>query len=152
MLLTIAGELEPVDGHVLVEGVDPASSAGAGLVVRVAEPVFYPDLTVGEHLKLMVRTCGLDYDNVVDAWGLEELISVRPGTLSSGQRQRLFLGTQLTTPSDVFVLDEPERHLDRDWVEFLCDVLLSMAGDDRVVIVASHSPTVLSICDEVIEL
>lgn len=49
LLLTITGELEHVAGTVRVTGVDTAPPEPAGRMVRVAEPVLYPDLPVGEH-------------------------------------------------------------------------------------------------------
>lgn len=147
LLSTIAGELNPIDGTVLVDGVDPASSSGAGVVTRIAEPSFYPDLTVGEHLKLM----GISED-IIELWALEELLAAPPGWLSSGQRQRVFLGSQLPVAAEVIVIDEPERHLDADWVEFLCEELVEIAASGSTVFVASHSPVVLGHCDDVVAL
>ena len=157
LLSTIAGELEPLSGTVLAraadgEFVDPASKDGAGSVVRIAEPVFYPDLSVSEHLALMGRATGMDVDDVVEEWRLESLLRFPPSWLSSGQRQRFFLATQLLTPGDAFVVDEPERHLDADWTEYVCGRLVEKARDGAVVLVASHSSVVLDSCDEVIEL
>lgn len=147
LLSTIAGELDPIDGTVLVDGLDPASSSGAGVVTRIAEPSFYPDLSVGEHLKLM----GISED-IIELWALTELLGAPPGWLSSGQRQRVFLGSQLPVAAGVIVIDEPERHLDADWVEFLCEELVDIAGEGSTVIVASHSPVVLEHCDNIVVL
>lgn len=164
LLSTVAGELEPLTGTIRVdyagakdgradsESVDPASKAGAGSVVRIAEPVFYPDLSVAEHLALMSRATGLDPDEVVDEWRLESLLRFPPSRLSSGQRQRFSLATQLMTPGCAFVVDEPERHLDAAWTEYVCGNLVEKAHNGAVVLVASHSPMVLDSCDEVIEL
>lgn len=103
-------------------------------MVRGAEPAFYPDLSVGGHLKLPQRRSATDHDDVVEAWHLTEMLPVSPSPLSSGQRQRLFLATQLTLPAELTVIDEPERHLDQDWVEFLCAELRSIARAGTVVI------------------
>lgn len=170
LLSTIAGELAPLIGTVRVGGagvervggpVDPASKAGAGSVIRIAEPVFYPDLSVAEHLGLMVRAAAADgaeddagvvFDDVIEEWRLESLLRFPPSWLSSGQRQRFFLATQLLVPGLVFVVDEPERHLDAAWTGYVCDRLVDKARDGAVVLVASHSPLVLDSCDDVIEL
>lgn len=152
LLLTVAGELEPISGTVRVDGVDPGSPAGAGRVARVAEPVFYPDLSVGEHLKLLHRHLEVEHDEIIETWRLKEMLPVSPGALSSGQRQRLFLSTQLFLETDVFVIDEPERHLDSGWVEFLCAQLRTIARAGTVVMVASHSSEVLAACDDVVRL
>lgn len=86
LLQTIAGELEPVTGTVRIGDTDPASRAGAGSVARVADPVFLPDLTVGEHLKLLASHGTFDYEDVVQHWGLEALVASMPAWISSGQR------------------------------------------------------------------
>ena len=86
LLQTIAGELEPVTGTVRIGDTDPASRAGVGSVARVADPVFLPDLTVGEHLKLLASHGRFDYEDVVQHWGLEALVTSMPAWISSGQR------------------------------------------------------------------
>lgn len=40
LLDTIAGEIEPLEGEVRISNQDPASSAGAGSVIKISEPVF----------------------------------------------------------------------------------------------------------------
>lgn len=139
LLSTIAGEIDPLSGTV--------SPDSPGAVTRIAEPAFYPDLTVGEHLTLMGTTA-----EVIDRWALTELLDAPPSWLSSGQRQRVFLASQLPAAADVIVIDEPERHLDADWVDVLCAELVTLADDGAVVVVATHSPAVLAHCHDVIEL
>lgn len=139
LLLTLAGEIEPVAGQV--------DYGDDQRVVRVGDPVFYPDLTVREHLALLAA----DVDEVADRWVLNDLLDAPPAWLSSGQRQRVFLASQLDLPADVLLIDEPERHLDNAWVEFLVAELKEHARD-AAVIVATHSQTVLAACDEVINL
>lgn len=139
LLLTIAGELSPISGSVVCAVDLP--------IVRVGDPIFYPDMTVAEHLQLLP----LDFDHVVDTWKLHDLLEVPPYWLSSGQRQRLFLASQLSIPSSVVIIDEPERHLDDDWTDFLAAELRELAKE-CVVLVASHSSVILASCDEVISL
>ncbi|QMV84384.1 ATP-binding cassette domain-containing protein [Corynebacterium hindlerae] len=139
LLLTIAGELAPISGEVVCAGERP--------IVRIGDPIFYPDLTVAEHLELLP----VPFDQVVDSWQLGDLLPHPPIWLSSGQRQRVFLASQLSIPADVSIIDEPERHLDSDWTDFLAVELRELSGD-RVVLVASHSPAILAACDEVIAL
>jgi len=89
---------------------------------------------------------------VIDRWALTELLDAPPSWLSSGQRQRVFLACQLPAAADVIVIDEPERHLDADWVDVLCAELVTLADDGAVIVVATHSPAVLAHCHDVIEL
>lgn len=148
LLLTMAGELEPITGQVRINGLDPAGE-GAGQIIRVGDPVFIPDLTIGEHVALLAKE---NQEELALQWQLAEYASVPPSWVSSGQRQRVFLATQLVQPATAIVIDEPERHLDCDWVDFVCAELQQIAHGGAVVVVATHSQQVLAACDEVIEL
>lgn len=139
LLLTIAGELAPLEGEIIHDGQRP--------IVRIGDPIFYPDLSVREHLELLP----IPVDEIVDLWRLEELAELPPMWLSSGQRQRVFLASQLEIPADVLIVDEPERHLDAEWTDFLAAELQRLS-EDRIVLVASHSSIILDACDELITL
>ena len=60
LLLTLAGELEPVSGEVTFGGTSPGDVTNAGNIVRVSDPIFLPDLSLGEHIELMQRKTKLD--------------------------------------------------------------------------------------------
>lgn len=100
----------------------------------------------------MRRHLEVAQDEIIETWRPKEMLPVSPGALSSGQRQRLFLSTQLFVAADVIVIDEPEHHLESDWVAFLCAQLRTIARAGTVVMVASHSLEVLAACDDVVRL
>ncbi len=148
LLQTISGELEPVSGGVFLSGKEPA----VGFSIRIAEPVFLPDLTVGEHLILLANRQGLDYEYTIETWKLKDLVNRFPTTLSSGQRQRVYLASQFENKADFLLLDEPERHLDSSWVEFLAEKLAERAHEGTLIVIATHSATLLAACDAVVSL
>ncbi len=152
LLDTIAGEIEPLEGEVRISNQDPASSAGAGSVIKISEPVFYPDLTLGEHIQLLSKAAHFDFSATIEQWHLGPLLSQPPNRLSSGQRQRAFLATQLPLASKVIVLDEPERHLDENWLSILIGELKSKANLGAIVLVATHSTSILDACNETVSL
>jgi ABC-type multidrug transport system ATPase subunit len=81
------------------------------------EDVFFPSLTVREHLLLVARGHSLSTpDDAVDAelsfFGLAERSHAVPDALSSGQRRRLLLAAAFIRPSSLMILDEPEQRLD----------------------------------------
>lgn len=161
LISTIAGEIEPIEGTVRVacEGeetfVDPSSPQGAGCVTRISDPAFLPDLTLGEHISLVSLRAGVDMDTLLsrlEPWHVTELPNTLPSRLSSGQKQRANLGIQLAVAAPIVVLDEPERHLDRDWTQLLCTQLRHMAQSGATVIVASHSPRLIEDADREIRL
>jgi ABC-2 type transport system ATP-binding protein len=155
---TVAGELEPLDGTVRVHGpdgdLDPASPEGAGAVIHLSEPAFFPDLTIGEHVSLSAQITGRadEVDAEVDRWAVTPLLRSLPSRLSSGQRQRSYLGLQLVQQAPVVTPDEPERHLDADWIDYLCGRLRECSEAGAAVVVATHAPQIAAAADRVIAL
>jgi len=104
-----------------------------------------PDLTVAEHLDLLARAHGVpDPESIVDE-ALEEAQLVPqsgqlPGTLSSGQRRRLALGTAFVRPRRLLVLDEPEQRLDVEGVAWLAARLAEERKRGLAIVFASHEP------------
>lgn len=152
-LATLGGELAPLEGSVEWDGHPIGTKEQPGAVITVAEPVFLPDLTVGEHLDLMGKAAGVDVAKLCELWALQPLLPHPASHLSSGQRQRVFLAAQLYQPARALLIDEPERHLDATWTEFLASELRHLVNEEnRFIVVASHSDTITQACDEVVQL
>lgn len=153
VLRTLAGELYPLDGQVLLDGVKTYSIKSIGKIIYVDSPVFYPDMSIGEHIKLLEKTRKISFSETIKTWDLSELLDLSPSRLSSGQQQRFSLATQLSGGEpQVLLLDEPERHLDDFWIERLCTILESKASEGLIVILASHSKRVLDLCSKKVHL
>lgn len=153
LLQTLSGEIAPLEGTVTIDGTGPGSAEAAGSVIAVADPVFLPDLTVGEHFTLLSRRSGVDFAEVHELWAIDDAIrNSVVSDLSSGQRQRVYLAAQLYQPAKALLIDEPERHLDHTWTAFLAEELRHLAAEGRCVVLASHSPAIFAACDEVVEI
>ncbi len=153
LLQTLSGEIAPLKGTVSIDGAAPGSAEAAGSVIAVADPVFLPDLTVGEHFTLLSRRSGVDFAEVHELWAIDDAIrNSAVSDLSSGQRQRVYLAAQLYQPAKALLIDEPERHLDHTWTAFLAEELRHLAAEGRCVVLASHSPAIFDACDEVVEI
>ena len=153
LLQTLSGEIAPLEGTVTIDGTGPGSAEAAGSVIAVADPVFLPDLTVGEHFTLLSRRSGVDFAEVHELWAIDDAIrNSVVSDLSSGQRQRVYLAAQLYQPAKALLIDEPERHLDHTWTAFLAEELRHLAAEGRCVVLASHSPAIFDACDEVVEI
>lgn len=165
VLQTIAGELHPLTGEVLIATnstrrgdqryMSPSTPDGSGLVNLVSGPEFLPDLTLREHLYLIMQANSIDEssaETLLSPWKITELLDYLPGKLSSGQRQRANIALQLLNDRIILALDEPERHLDKDWIETLGQELVKYSKRSKSVILATHSPYLTDIATRKIQL
>lgn len=136
LLRCLAGAT-PVDaGEILLDGAvcDPTTTEHWRVVLGVLDDhAWLPGLTLRDHLALV----GDAVDPVLERVGLAGFGDRRPGSLSSGQRQRAALALALVRPWRVLLLDEPERHLDESGVDLLIDLMDGWR--ERTVVFATHS-------------
>ncbi len=79
----------------------------------------YPTLTVYENLAFPLRSAHRPEEeirkrvkDIVEILQCEDLLSLKPASLSSGQSQLVGLGRALMRQPNVFIMDEPISHLD----------------------------------------
>ena len=81
--------------------------------------------------------------------GLDTLLGERGAGLSEGQMQRIAIARAVFSGSPVLLLDESTSALDAETEKQLLRNLRDMT--DKTVIIVTHRPAVLTICDRVIE-
>ena len=81
--------------------------------------------------------------------GADTLLGERGLGLSEGQMQRLAIARAVFSERPVLILDECTSALDADTEKKLLDNLRSMT--DKTVIIVTHRPAALAICDTVYE-
>ncbi len=165
LLKLVAGELAPLSGSVLVDGVLgylPQTLPFAG-ELTVAEvlgiaPVLRALAAIesGNASEEHFGVVGADWDVEdraragLDRLGLGDLVMDRElGTLSGGQVVSLGLAAQLHARPDVLLLDEPTNNLDRDARRRLLAVLADWRG---CLLVVSHDRELLDRVDRVAEV
>jgi ABC-type Mn2+/Zn2+ transport system ATPase subunit len=150
LLKTIAGLIEPTSGTLEVLGGPPGREAKRLAYVPQAEVVDWGfPVTVGD-IAMMGRVplIGIarspsaeDRRAVHDALvtvGMAEHERRQIGTLSGGQRRRVFLARALAAQADLYLLDEPVTGVDATTEEDLMRVLESEVERGRTVVASTH--------------
>jgi ABC-2 type transport system ATP-binding protein len=163
-LKILSGILLPTSGSVLLSGAE-VSAQGASwrksVAITIAESrSFYWRLTCRQNLEFFAALLGLDagqrtprIDAVASRIGVADFLDERFSTLSSGQMQRMALARALLSDPDVWLLDEPERDLDKTGVDALRNEIESMRRSGRCVVLVSHDDDALqALCDPVVRL
>jgi ABC-2 type transport system ATP-binding protein len=128
----------------------PTSQVGAVLEASS----FHPGRSGRDHLRVVATTSGLPrsrVDEVLEIVGLSGDAGRRVGGYSLGMRQRLSLAAALLGDPQVFILDEPANGLDPQGIRWLRELLQSLAGEGRTILISSHVlAEVEQIADEVV--
>lgn len=111
----------------------------------------YPDnMTIGDVLDMMkdIRGHSATMDEeLVKAFGLNELMRKRMRTLSGGTRQKVSASIAFLFDPDVLILDEPTAGLDPVASEILKDKIIAQKKMGKLILVTSH---VLSELDDLV--
>jgi ATPase subunit of ABC transporter with duplicated ATPase domains len=90
------------------------------------------------------------YKEALSYWHLQELdLTQKMGTLSGGQKTRVFLAGIAIHLPDIVLLDEPSNHLDTHSRSILYDYIKSTK---QTLVVVSHDRTLLNLLNTVYEL
>lgn len=160
LLRILAALIAPSTGEVWFEDTE-LSKASAAIQRKVGYmPDFfgvYPDLTSAEYLEFYAGIHGIPYKKrariVADLLELVELTPKRDAfveTLSRGMKQRLCLARALVHDPEVLLLDEPASGLDpRARVE-LRELVRTLQGMGKTIIISSHIlPELAEMCTDI---
>ena len=143
-LRCLLGLIRPTSGVCRVLGEDSSTDLHRviGRVGALIEtPGLAPSLTGRRNLALLARLDRIGADGVeraLGAAGLAERADDPVATYSLGMRQRLGIAAALLRDPEVVVLDEPANGLDPAGIAEIRQLLVSLAGEGRTVIVSSH--------------
>jgi ABC-2 type transport system ATP-binding protein len=161
LLRCVVGTDKPDGGQVRWDGRELRESdpvVRAAMAVLLDDAGLFPEMSVAEHLDLLARVHGVEdpaaaVDEVLDDVGLTGAADQLPATLSSGQRQRLLLGSCFVRPRQVLVLDEPEQRLDVPGRAWLARRLVAEKAAGVAVLLSCHDPELAdAVADWVLEL
>ena len=104
-------------------------------------PSFYPYLSAIDNLKIIAEIKSVGYgaiDEVLTLVGLFERRHSTFRTFSLGMKQRLALASALLCDPRVMILDEPTNGLDPRGIAEIRDLIRTIAGKGKTIILASH--------------
>ena len=155
-LLNLIGALDrPTSGSIRVEGLElPELTDGAlarwradhvGFIfqmynllpVLTAERNVELPLLLSQHSAQERRRRALAALKLV---GLEDRAQHRPGQLSGGQEQRVGIARAVVTDPTLLLCDEPTGDLDRKSADEVLDLLATLNGQGKTIIMVTHDP------------
>ena len=154
--------LEPQSGEILINGSPLATLDTESFRYRVGI-VFQDSLLVSGTVRdnITLRDPAFtqeDIDEAIALSGLEEVVKRLPlgldtrvglwgQSLSGGEMQRLAIARALIRKPSILVLDEVTNHLDMEARETFGRLLRSLTPG-RIVLLVSHDPALINLCDE----
>lgn len=149
-LTMAAGLLEPSSGSIAIAGEQAGTiPARRALSYLPDTPVFYEDLSLGEHLAYVAALHGVD-DGGARAGELQERLGLGqwedslPSEFSHGMRQKASIAIALVRPFAVLLADEPFDGLDPPSRDVLFELLAEAREAGAAVVVSTHRPDVIA--------
>ncbi|WP_211374153.1 ATP-binding cassette domain-containing protein [Cellulomonas fimi] len=166
LLRMLAGLIPPAGGRCRVLGADISADGAAGRAARAAvrtsvtlighQPALYPQLELGENLRLVARLTGRDETDAtaaLESVGLAAATHRRADQCSHGMLRRADLARALLTEPHLLLLDEAHAGLDRDsvhLVQVLTEAVRSRSG--ACVLVSHERDRLRPMVDRAVEL
>lgn len=166
LLSLLSGLASPTSGKILFDGRDIKKMDKYKFRSRDVGVIFQsfnllPHLTAVENVELSIDVSGKKLkDKREQAFALLGRVDIDLPTakrrilkLSGGEQQRVAIARALAYDPDIILADEPTGNLDMGTQEEVIGILKSLAvGENKCIIIVTHSPTVAESADVVYEL
>jgi putative ABC transport system ATP-binding protein len=164
LLRILAGLDRPTMGTAEVAGTDVGRASSSelrrlrrqvGYVFQRPSDNLVSYLTVREHVVLTGRLRGLDgldVETVLGNLGLAGRADHYPEQLSGGEQQRAAFAQAVAGDPPLVVADEPTAEIDSATAQSLLSTIQNLSGIGLTIVVATHDPAVMNVCDGSIRL
>lgn len=135
---------KPTTGEVLFDNVNYSSNNSFPKSTRalIEKPVFFPDLTGFENLKLLANIQNkIGDDEINKSLELVNLINEKDKKYkeySLGMKQKLGIAQVLMENPDVMIFDELFNGIEEDSVNKIRNILLDLKSQNKIIIITSH--------------
>jgi ABC-2 type transport system ATP-binding protein len=126
-----------IDGHPYRDLRFPLRHVGALLEAKA----IHPGRSARDHLRWLADSNGISrrrVDDVLEQVGLADVARRSSGGFSLGMGQRLGIAAALLGDPATLLLDEPVNGLDPEGIQWIRQLLRSLAAEGRSVLVSSH--------------
>ena len=147
------GLLAPVEGRVLIDGLDTRTTSMNELVKRVGLVFQNPDHqifadTVWEEVAFGVKNLGYSQEEVFGrvyeslvavGFSVEESSGLDPFSLRKGERQRVAVASILATRPAMLIFDEPTTGLDAEETDRMMAMIRDLNRKGHIIVMITHS-------------
>jgi branched-chain amino acid transport system ATP-binding protein len=155
LLKTLAGEIRPTSGRIVIDGADVLGMStearvrrGLGYVPQ--EHAVFATLTVRENLRLgaIRQPDHSGIDEVVDLFPkIGQRLNQTAGTLSGGERKMLAIGRALLGRPRLLLLDEPTEGVWIGVIEEIAERLSQLSREHSIILVEQHLELALRLAE-----
>ena len=154
LLKTITGNLEPLQGSIMIDGVSvkqlSVKQKARKLAVVLTDKAHLGFTTVKEMITLgrnpytnWMNTLGVNdtraIDNALQAIGMSDLSNKPLAELSDGNLQKVVIGRAIAQETDIIILDEPTIHLDITNKTIIVDLLRRLCHEHgKTILFSTH--------------
>jgi ABC-2 type transport system ATP-binding protein len=142
LLKNMVGTLFPVEGNVLINGMNPQSRKPSFLqtIYYIAEDVYVPSLTIKQYHNLFSPFYPLFHEENFYKYLQELEVSVdgKLNKLSFGQQKKFVIAFALACNTKVLLMDEPTNGLDIPSKAQFRKLIASVMNDDRIIFISTH--------------
>ena len=151
-LAMLLGVVKPQSGTFTWFGEPASADARKKIGAILEQPIFYPQMSAVENLKVVCKIKGVDYseiDKVLKWVNLYERKEHAFKGYSLGMKQRLSIASAMLCNPEILILDEPTNGLDPQGINEIRDIILNIAKSGKTIILASHLlDEVQKVCSE----
>jgi ABC-2 type transport system ATP-binding protein len=142
LLKNMVGTLFPVEGNVMINGMNPQSRKPSFLqtIYYIAEDVYVPSLTIKQYHNLFSPFYPLFNEENFYKYLQELEVSVngKLNKLSFGQQKKFVIAFALACNTKVLLMDEPTNGLDIPSKAQFRKLIASVMNDDRIIFISTH--------------
>ena len=159
LMKCICGFIRPTSGEIIVNyeiiGRDTDYIKDAGIIIE--NPGFIPYYSGLKNLKMLYgirrKADKEKIEEALEMCGLIPILKLPVKKYSLGMKQRLGIAQAIMEDQTILILDEPMNGLDKDGIDFVRKLLLTLKDEGKLILLTSHNREDINIlCDEVFTL